>query len=64
MGSVRGVGQLSRLIGAVRLTSVGHEHLVKYIVFPLAILVVDAPGVPYHRRGVSYQSGRCQVDAH
>lgn len=31
---------------------------------PLAMLVMHARGVPHHRRGVIYQRGKGQVDAH
>lgn len=59
MGNVRGVGEI---LGAF--DERGHEHLVKYMVVPQTMLTVDARGVPYRRRGVSYQRGECMADTH
>ena len=42
MGDARSGGKLSKLVGAERLTSVGHEHLDTYMVLPLAMLAAGA----------------------
>ena len=60
------VGGLESVVEADRRwrsTSVAHGYLVKYILVPLAMLGLDARGVPYYRRGVNYQCGKCRVDA-
>ena len=53
----------SSLVGVGRWTSLQHEHLVKFVSFPPAMLAADARDVPYRRWLVSFKCGRCLAGA-